>query len=88
MGVHMGRCGKTLMDPILRIESLLRDVNKLDIMKKRAADSLYKDGFPPPVILIHGQGMDIGMYKIKLLSKAFYRQDQGSLIAVRHHWLF
>ncbi|KAG0247332.1 hypothetical protein BG011_001660, partial [Mortierella polycephala] len=53
-------------------EDMRKDYMKLVIMGKKAVDGLFRDGYPTPVILIHGQGMDVDVYSISLRSEAFY----------------
>ncbi|KAF9413238.1 hypothetical protein BGZ76_005054, partial [Entomortierella beljakovae] len=48
------------------------DFIKLSFMGKKAVDGLHKDGFALPVVLVHGRGMEVDVYKISLNAEATY----------------
>lgn len=54
-------------------KDMRKDYKKMVIMGKRVVDGLFQDGFSSPVILIHGQGMEIDIYSICLHSEALYK---------------
>ncbi|KAF9178802.1 hypothetical protein BGZ50_007455 [Haplosporangium sp. Z 11] len=55
------------------------DYVKLVFMGKRAVDGLYKEGFPSPVVLIHGRGMEVDVYRLSLRAEAiYYLQSLGT----------
>ncbi|KAF8924892.1 hypothetical protein BGZ58_001329 [Dissophora ornata] len=53
-------------------EDMDDDYKKLIIMGKKAVDGLYSDGFPSSVILIHGQGLLVDVYRLHLRAEAIY----------------
>ncbi|KAG9072050.1 hypothetical protein KI688_006272 [Linnemannia hyalina] len=62
-----------LLEPILAAAfGMFADYKKLVVMGKKVVDGLFQDGLSTPVILIHGQGMEIDVYSISLCSEAFY----------------
>jgi len=52
-------------------QSYLDDYVKLVFMAKKAVDALYKEGYPTPVILIHGKGM-LDIYSLAISLEAIY----------------
>ncbi|KAF9422408.1 hypothetical protein BGZ76_003790, partial [Entomortierella beljakovae] len=60
---------KTAMAPKKAMQD---DYVKLVFMGKKAVDGLYKAGFLTPVILIHGRGMLVDVYRLSIHSEAIY----------------
>ncbi|KAF9183721.1 hypothetical protein BGZ49_004535, partial [Haplosporangium sp. Z 27] len=54
------------------LKSMQDDYVKLVFMGKKALDGLYKSGYHTPVILIHGRGMSVDIYRLSLRSEAIY----------------
>ncbi|KAF9998277.1 hypothetical protein BGZ80_009494 [Entomortierella chlamydospora] len=48
------------------------DFIKLTCMGKKAVDALYKDGFHASVVLMHGKGVDIEVFELRLRAEAVY----------------
>ncbi|KAG0335919.1 hypothetical protein BG004_008266 [Podila humilis] len=68
---------KTAMAPL---KAMQHDYVKLVFMGKKAVDGLFKAGFPTPVILIHGRGMSVDVYRLSIRSEAMYNlQSLGTL---------
>ncbi|KAI8354232.1 hypothetical protein B0O80DRAFT_450586 [Mortierella sp. GBAus27b] len=45
---------------------------RLVCMGKKSVDSLFAKGFPSPVVLIHGRGMVVDVYRLSLRAEAAY----------------
>ncbi|KAK3826121.1 MAG: hypothetical protein J3Q66DRAFT_421258 [Benniella sp.] len=48
------------------------DYTKLVYMGKKSVDGLFKIGYPCPVVLIHGRGMEVDVYQLSLRAEAVY----------------
>ncbi|KAF9409096.1 NADH-cytochrome b5 reductase, partial [Podila epigama] len=48
------------------------DYVKLVFMGKKALDGMFRAGYSAPVILIHGRGMSVDVYRLSILSEAIY----------------
>ncbi|ORZ13808.1 hypothetical protein BCR41DRAFT_387048 [Lobosporangium transversale] len=57
-------------------ELMEEDFIKLGVMGKKAVDSLFKAGYPQPVVLIHGRGMEVDIYTLSLRAEALYQLDR------------
>jgi len=65
--------------PTASPEDMAKDWKKLVVMGKKVADNLFKEGINVPVILLHGQGMNVSVHTIALYSEAFYKvSDLGT----------
>ncbi|KAF9427814.1 hypothetical protein BGZ76_002182 [Entomortierella beljakovae] len=70
-------------------EFMKEDYIKLVIMGKKAVDSLFKAGYPQPVVLIHRRGMDVDIYKLVLRAEAIYQLDHlGTFSLISNSYQF
>ncbi|KAF9344563.1 hypothetical protein BGX34_005522, partial [Mortierella sp. NVP85] len=65
--------------PTASPEDMEKDWKKLVVMGKKAVDNLFKEGANVPVVLLHGQGLEVSVHTIALYSEAFYKvSDLGT----------
>jgi hypothetical protein len=73
--VSLGQCSFVLGEfktPTATKQEMDDDFTKLVYMGKKSVDGLFLKGFPCPIVLIHGRGMNVSIYQLELRAEAVY----------------
>ncbi|KAG0255868.1 hypothetical protein BGZ95_005648, partial [Linnemannia exigua] len=64
-------------------EDMRKDYKKLIVMGKKVVEGLFQDGFSTPVILIHGQGMEINA----MATSSYNLLKEGKRVRTDEAWM-
>ncbi|KAF9579563.1 hypothetical protein BGW38_004130 [Lunasporangiospora selenospora] len=73
--VSLGRYSFVLGEfktPTATLQDMDNDFTKLVYMGKKSVDGLFSKEIPCPVVLIHGRGMSVSVYRLELRAEAIY----------------